>query len=136
MCKKELLELFDKYQKHPDFLEKISDVNQRNIDGDNMLHIATRKKDINDIKSLLKYGINIDAQGDLGYTALQYACINGYQDVVELLLYYGANPKIRNEFGETALDIVFSSNEHNKKKIISILEKNIKRNKKYSYKSY
>ncbi|MDG6894308.1 ankyrin repeat domain-containing protein [Volucribacter amazonae] len=135
MGRKELLELFNKYQKHPDFLEEISDINQKNIDGDNMLHIATRKKDIHDIKVLIEYGINIDDQGDLGYTAIHYACINGYQDIVELLLFYGANPNIKDEFGQTALDIAFSSNEHNKKKIISILKKNIK-NKKYGDKSY
>jgi ankyrin repeat protein len=69
-------------------------------DGDNCLHIACRRGDLNSARLLLKGGININAQGDMGYTALHCAKKCGYTKIVQLLMENGASSKIKNEFGK------------------------------------
>ena len=115
--------LFSKYEKYPDFLGiRIVDVNQRSIIDDTMLHIASRNAAIEDVLLLLEHGANINIQGDLGYTALHYACMKGHLDVVKLLLKYKASKTIKNEFDEQPID-VNNNASHNYKKEIYVLLK-------------
>ena len=46
------------------------------------------------VKILLKYKANVNIQNKEGGTPLYYASMNGYSDIVFLLLKYGANPMI------------------------------------------
>ena len=45
----------------------------------------------NSVRALLAAGIPIDARGDLGATALHWACWKGYPDLVKLLIEQGAS---------------------------------------------
>ena len=115
--------LFSKYEKYPDFLGiRIVDVNQRSVIDDTMLHIASRNAAIEDVLLLLEHRANINIQGDLGYTALHYACMKGHLDVVKLLLKYNAAKTIKNEFYELRID-VNNNASHNYKKEIYVLLK-------------
>ena len=55
---------------------------------------------------------DINAQHKNGFTALHYACYNGFQDIAELLLKSGADPYQLNDFGETAADSARQGNHH------------------------
>ena len=44
----------------------------------------------------------VNAPGDLGFTALHYAAMKGYLKMAKKLLDLGANPSIKNEWGQTA----------------------------------
>jgi ankyrin repeat protein len=49
------------------------------------------------VQALLAAGIHVDARGDLGGTALHWACWKGYADIVEILLAHGASLTIEDE---------------------------------------
>jgi len=63
---------------------------------DNCLHIAAQRGNRRAVELLLKAGLDVNAQGDMGHTALHYATA---ADVIALLLAHGASRTIRNEFG-------------------------------------
>lgn len=116
--------MFKKYNEYPDFLGiEITHVNQKGSIDDAIIHIAARNNQMQDVVCLLKNGAFIDLQGDLGYTALHYACMRGYTDIVQLLLKLGANKNIENEFGENAKDINRNASHQNKEEIFKLLNK-------------
>ena len=49
------------------------------------------------VRALLAAGMSVDARGDLGGTALHWACWKGYADIVEILLAHGASLTIEDE---------------------------------------
>jgi ankyrin repeat protein len=49
------------------------------------------------VRALLTAGLPVDARGELGATALHWACWKGYADMVELLLRHGAPLTIEDE---------------------------------------
>jgi len=76
----------------PDFAEAdFSDVNACSTDGDNALHSVVRWKDKSAAKVLIDAGINVNKAGDLGYTPLHVACIQGDVEMVRLLIENGAD---------------------------------------------
>ncbi len=54
---------------------------------------------------------DVEAQDNLGETALMMACSDGLEDIVRLLLDHGADPLLQNEDGERAIDLAESSPE-------------------------
>lgn len=78
--------------------------------GGNTLIPAAEKGHIDNVKLLLADGrVNMDHQNNFGYTALieAVALTDGsklYQDIVNVLLNYGANTELRDNNGKTALD--------------------------------
>lgn len=66
-------------------------------DGDTCLHIASHRGNLRALELLLKAGLSIDRQGDMGCTALHYAKT---PEIVAYLLDSGASPDIKNEFGK------------------------------------
>jgi uncharacterized protein len=50
-------------------------------------------------------GADVNAVGDLGNTPLHHAASLGLELIAKRLLERGANPAIRNEFGQTPADI-------------------------------
>jgi ankyrin repeat protein len=66
-------------------------------DGDTCLHIASHRGNLRAVELLLRAGLDVDKQGDMGYTALHYART---PEIVECLLAYGASPNIKSEFGK------------------------------------
>ena len=65
-------------------------------DGDTCLHVAALRGNLRAVELLLKAGVDIDCQGDMGYTALHYAAT---PEIVQVLLDNGASVEIENEFG-------------------------------------
>ena len=113
---------FKKYETHPDFLgDTIKDVNQVGCMDDTVLHIAARNNSLNDALVFLQNGALIDFKGDLGYTPLHYACMFGNIEMVKVLLDYGSDTNIQNEFGENAVRIAINSSSENKEKIVKLL---------------
>src|ERR1700746_1311973 len=80
-------------RKSPEFCEQadFSDVNVCAIDGDNALHCVVRSGDRSAAKSLIDAGINVNKAGDLGYTPLHVACMQGNAEMVKLLIDGGAD---------------------------------------------
>ncbi len=72
--------------------------------GDNCLHIASRQGNLRAVTLLLKAGFDIDEKGDMGNTALHYACKRKHQDIVALLKKKGASDTLKNEFGYVPSD--------------------------------
>jgi ankyrin repeat protein len=66
---------------------------------------AVRSKDVATLKRLLetKPKVKVDAQEEEGATALMYAAAVGSLEMVKLLVAAGANPKKKDEDGETAI---------------------------------
>jgi len=68
-------------------------------DGDNCLHIASFNGDYRIVELLIKSScIDINATGDMGDTPLHYAYRRKHNDIIKLLLKYGASDEIINEF--------------------------------------
>lgn len=57
------------------------------------------------IEILIANGAEVNAIGDIGNTPLHSAALFGKVTVAEKLLELGADPDLKNEFGETAADV-------------------------------
>lgn len=68
--------------------------------GDNLLHIAARLGDLDTIKILVGAGLDINRQGEMGFTPLHNAYQYKQAAVVDFLLDRGASKKIENYFGQ------------------------------------
>jgi ankyrin repeat protein len=68
-----------------------SDVNATSSDGDNALHCVVRWGDLAAARTLIDAGIDINKAGDLGYTPLHVACMQGNAEMVKLLTDSGAD---------------------------------------------
>ncbi len=76
------------------------------------LILAAANNQINKVYECLIRGDNVNFRENLyGDTALHKALICGHKSVVNLLLYYNANPAILNNQGFTAYDI-YNGNYH------------------------
>jgi ankyrin repeat protein len=86
-------------RRSPEFDEDadFSNVNVCAIDGDNALHWASRSGDSVAAKALIAAGINVNKAGDLGYTPLHVACMQGDLEMIKLLLANGADLFARSE---------------------------------------
>jgi ankyrin repeat protein len=70
------------------------DVNYKNNNNFNSLHLATLKKDINIVKSIIVYINNINEKSVTGSTSLHYACNFQLGDIVRILIENGADQTI------------------------------------------
>jgi ankyrin repeat protein len=61
------------------------------------------------VQLLLEYGAPVNAVGPKRRTALHYAAVGGHIKVMEVLLEYGADPKLRDEEGQTALTLALGA---------------------------
>lgn len=69
---------------------------------------------------LIKLGCNVNCSDLSGNTPLHDACLKGYFVQVKLLLRHGANPKLPNHRGETAMDLI---QKPHRGKTVSIVKK-------------
>ena len=68
-----------------------------------MLFHAADEGDLSTVQSLVERGVDVNASGELGLTALHAAAIMGRKEVVEFLLAKGANINATDEYGATPL---------------------------------
>lgn len=69
--------------------------------------------EIDSVKYFIDLGVDLDAPGDLGRTALHEAVSNEHFDIVKLLVESGADFNIKDDFGKTALE--WAALQQNKK---------------------
>jgi len=65
-------------------------------DGDTSLHIAAHRGELRAVELLVKAGLDLNRQGDMGCTPLHYPST---REVVDFLLSKGARTDVVNEFG-------------------------------------
>jgi hypothetical protein len=81
-------------------------VNATDSDGNTALQIATTESSVEVMKELLKRGADPNSLSNAtGERPLHVASLNGLSDRVALLLTFGADVKLRNARGETALEV-------------------------------
>lgn len=68
--------------------------------GDYLIHIAASGGDLRTIQILINAGQDVDVRGDMGCTALHYACAAGHTEIERFLLKHGASLGARNDFGK------------------------------------
>ena len=70
--------------------------------GDQLLHIAAARGDIETVTILLENNVDVNAFGEMENTALHYALEAGHLNVADLLKLRGANGELKNRFGVEA----------------------------------
>lgn len=71
----------------------------RDADGDTALHMAAIAGDIEAVSWLLNAGIDPNALGDMGRTALHWAIDKQNKGMADLLVSFGAQTDIVDDFG-------------------------------------
>jgi ankyrin repeat protein len=77
----------------------------KNIDGNTALWNACFGQNYKCVEALVEAGIELDTTNDNDVTALMYCASAGKDDMVELLLNYGAKKDIENLDGFKAIDL-------------------------------
>ena len=99
-----------------------SSVDPQGRSGFSTLHSATRYWDLEMVRVLLDYGVDVNAKNDWGSTpldyALEYNSENVDPSVVRLLLDHAADPNLRAEDGLTPL---YRASQHGKVEIVRLL---------------
>ncbi len=108
LTKLEIIELQNKFldlvnNESDDPDEPINPLTYKSAFDDNCLHIAALRADLDSIKLLIKGGLNINKQGDMGNTALHYAQMSKDSEIFDFLLSCGAELEIENDFGKKPL---------------------------------
>jgi ankyrin repeat protein len=80
--------------------ERIDPLTYRAPDGDTCLHIAAHQGNLRAVELLIRAGLDINLQGDMGYTPLHYART---PEIVAVLLASGASTSIENDFGHAPI---------------------------------
>ena len=83
----------------------------RDDNGDNALHIVTKRRDLPWLQFMLSKGVPIDSKDRDGNTALVDAARIGFADGESQLLEVGASPNLANTRGETALIIATQAHD-------------------------
>lgn len=78
----------------------IDPLSYRDSGGDNLMHIAARRGDLDTVRLLADAGLDISEQGEMGFTALHNAYQYKHAEVVDFLLARGASTTTENYFGK------------------------------------
>lgn len=84
-----------------DLIARGSDVNAKDPEGANTLMLAARSGNVNIAHAILKKGIDVNDQDYGQSTALHHFCCNVSVEMMDLLIFYGADPRFRNDEGDT-----------------------------------
>ena len=98
-------------------------VSYANADGENCVHIAIKKKDLEMLKILYEHGANFDHQNKEGDTILHYTCQHGMDQFVRFLHTIHVDPNIKNKDEETPIHLATQEGHH---KIVDMLVEKFK----------
>jgi ankyrin repeat protein len=102
----ELRAALEEYRHSPDFMFVDDlDVHKTGLSGDAVLHAAVIRRSLKHVRLFLAAGAQVNAPGDLSNTPLHCAASFDVPEIATCLIEHGANPTIRNEFGQTALEV-------------------------------
>ena len=88
-----VVELLDRIKSAPDFSYVVFDtINATNALGDNALHSVCVWGDLESVRLLVANGINVNQQGEFGFTPLRVALDHGHFEIAEFLKANGADP--------------------------------------------
>ncbi len=97
---------------YPDALTKAIEVPMQGFQGKRTpLHLATVNKHVPVIATLIDSGANVNAQDNLGKSAMHYAALEGQTTILEILLSRNADPNIVDCNGNTPLHITATCNQ-------------------------
>merc|ERR1719367_2733778 len=86
-------------------------VDLKGYKGITPLVVAAKKGHFKVVKYLIsKPNVDIDSQDIFGRTALIWASYNNHEKIVQMLLKKGADKLIKDNYGQTALDVAKSQN--------------------------
>jgi len=129
--------LIAKYRDYPDFEElDLTDINQQSYpDDDALIHFVARIGSLEELDLLVQSGARVNALGDMGFTALHNAAMTGRSEMAQKLLDLGANPSIKNEWGQIAETVAVHGGHAELAKLLRRNKyRNMQRNKKQSNK--
>lgn len=108
-------------------LDAGADIDARNTRHKTPLMVAASYSHTESVKTLIRRGAKVNLKDENGNTALMHAVFSlmhavfsGSPDLVLVLLQAGANPNIKNSYGESAMDAVQPGFEA--EEIIALLE--------------
>ena len=90
----------------------------------NPLCLAISKGDINKVKEIISYGVDVNDATNRGMTPLMCAAVYNQSEIVQLLLDKGADVNKKDNLGKTVLDYAKISNSS---QIVEIVKQNKKR---------
>lgn len=93
-------------EKLKDFLENGGNKNITDIHGNTLLHMAVKYNQVRIVWLLIRKGIHLDTQNNIGDTALHLACKKGCLEVAEELYRKGAKIRIKNNEGRLPLSFL------------------------------
>jgi ankyrin repeat protein len=100
-------------ERHPEFLNIVlTDVNQRGIFGNTVLHLASYRGNLEEVEALLTAGAEVNAEGETGNRPLHEAASKGHLAVVKRLLEAGAITNVLNDFEQRPQDLALLLDHH------------------------
>ena len=80
-------------------------VDKRDIDGDTLLHVATKIGSLGGIEVLMDFGADVNSKNNLGDTPLHLAAKNNHREIFQLLLDNGGDLSIKNNSHRTPTNL-------------------------------
>ena len=115
-------EVMNKYRNLENFRDyDIKSFEDSGVDGDTPLHFAAFVGDIDAIKVMAPLVGSLNSGGGIGNTPLHYAVLGGNAEIVAFLLSSGADLFIKNDYGDTALDMA----DRNKEQVMDAIAKHL-----------
>lgn len=102
------------------------DVNTRGEEAETLLHMAVTRGAAGDVKLLLQNGAEVNAVTDVGVSPLHRAIYNGDEQIVVHLLEAGANPEMKDKWGNSAVSLAAKSANVN---LLTVLQTHLARHK-------
>ena len=98
-------------------IEYKADIDSKDNDERTALHFAAQEYQIGIVKLLLENGVTVDTRDNNGNTPLSDAVFysEGRGEIIELLLNYGADKKLKNDYDVSPIELAKSIDNYNVK---------------------